>query len=49
MKYLSQIPTHVWLIVCFIILLIAYYIWPGHRLRLNLLSSRSSTVEEPCG
>lgn len=28
MKYLAQIPTHVWLGVFFVILLIAYYVRP---------------------
>jgi len=28
MKYLSQIPTHVWLMVAFLILLVAYYVRP---------------------
>lgn len=28
MKYLTQIPTHIWLGVFFVILLIAYYIRP---------------------
>ena len=28
MKHLHEIPTHVWLICCFIVLLAAYYIRP---------------------
>lgn len=28
MNWLKSIPTHVWLVACFVILLIAYYVRP---------------------
>lgn len=28
MNFIREIPTHVWLLVCFVVLLVAYYVRP---------------------